>query len=572
MADELKALGNKAFLAKDYENAIKYFSEAIELTPDNHVFYSNRSACFASLKQYEKALEDAEKTIELKKDWAKGYGRKGAALHGLNKTEEARQAYKEGLAIEPNNAQLKKGLEEAEFAMYNSDDSPIAGLKEFFKDDIWQKIATNPKLSPYLAQPDFVQKIQEIQKNPNLMSEYMQDQRILSVLMSVLGAEVKTKEEMDAMQVDSEDQPPMYQSEPTPKAEPSKPTPKSEPVPETPKELTEEEKQKEEAVKEKDLGNQRYKKREFDAALEHYAKAWELDPTNITILTNQAAVQFEMGNFEACIKTCEEAVEVGRELRADFKLIAKAFGRIGNAYFKLNQLDEAIKYYNKSLTEHRTPDILNKLREAEKLKEKEIKDAYYSPELSDKAREAGNELFKKSNFAEAVKQFTEAIKRNDKDPRAYSNRAACYTKLMAFHEALKDCESCITIDPSFVKGYIRKAAIEFLKREYTKCIETCETAKTHDKDGKHRNEIEQQMTRCYMAMQGGGSGENESREETLKRAANDPEVQQILADPVMNQILQQMQEDPKAAQDHMKNPAVASKIRKLIDAGIIRVA
>jgi stress-induced-phosphoprotein 1 len=112
-------------------------------------------------------------------------------------------------------------------------------------------------------------------------------------------------------------------------------------------------------------------------------------------------------------------------------------------------LDEAIKYYQKSLTEHRTPDTLKKLNDTEKLKVKREKEAYRNPELSDKAREEGNELFKKNEFANAVAKYTEAIKRNENDPRAYSNRAACYTKLMAYPEALKDCEMCISLDPSF---------------------------------------------------------------------------------------------------------------------------
>jgi len=35
------------------------------------------------------------------------------------------------------------------------------------------------------------------------------------------------------------------------------------------------------------------------------------------------AVYFEQGQYDECIKECEEAVEIGREHRADFKLIAK---------------------------------------------------------------------------------------------------------------------------------------------------------------------------------------------------------------------------------------------------------
>jgi stress-induced-phosphoprotein 1 len=53
-------------------------------------------------------------------------------------------------------------------------------------------------------------------------------------------------------------------------------------------EKSEEELKKEEAGKEKELGNAAYKKREFEKALEHYDKAWELDPTNASILTNKA--------------------------------------------------------------------------------------------------------------------------------------------------------------------------------------------------------------------------------------------------------------------------------------------
>ena len=42
------------------------------------------------------------------------------------------------------------------------------------------------------------------------------------------------------------------------------------------------------ALAEKDKGNAAYKAKDFTAALEHYDKAIELDPDNITFLTNKA--------------------------------------------------------------------------------------------------------------------------------------------------------------------------------------------------------------------------------------------------------------------------------------------
>ena len=36
--------------------------------------------------------------------------------------------------------------------------------------------------------------------------------------------------------------------------------------------------------------------------------------------------------------------------------------------------------------------------------------------------------------------------------RVFSNRSACYTKLVEIPHALKDAESCIKADPAFIKG------------------------------------------------------------------------------------------------------------------------
>ena len=113
----------------------------------------------------------------------------------------------------------------------------------------------------------------------------------------------------------------------------------------------------------------------------------------------------------------------------------------------------AIKFYQKSLTEHRTPDILNKVRELEKLKAEEDRKAYIDVEKSATAREDGNVKFKAGDFAGAVKDYTESIKRDPCDARGYNNRAAAYMKLVAFPEALKDANEAIKVDPKFGKLY-----------------------------------------------------------------------------------------------------------------------
>lgn len=46
-------------------------------------------------------------------------------------------------------------------------------------------------------------------------------------------------------------------------------------------------------------------------------------------------------------------MERARELRADYKLVGKAFTRKANALVRLNRLEDAIPVYHKALTEHR---------------------------------------------------------------------------------------------------------------------------------------------------------------------------------------------------------------------------
>lgn len=169
---------------------------------------------------------------------------------------------------------------------------------------------------------------------------------------------------------------------PPPKKTEPKPEPKKEPEPELPE-------NKRLAKQEKEEGNAFYKKKEFDKAIEHYKKAIEHDPTDITFYNNLAAVYFEQKEYEKCIKECENAIEIGRENRADFKLIAKSFMRIGNAYKKMKDYKNAKIAYEKSLSENRTPEVKTLLSDVEKVIKEEERRQYINPELAEQEKEKG---------------------------------------------------------------------------------------------------------------------------------------------------------------------------------------
>ncbi|XP_064602093.1 stress-induced-phosphoprotein 1-like [Liolophura sinensis] len=553
--EELKNKGNKALEAGDCEEAVSLYTSALNLSPKNHVLYSNRSAAYAKAGKYLEALDDAERCIEAKPDWAKGFSRKGSALFGLNRYEEAVLAYQATLDLEPNNRQAKEMMAEAQAKLTGPAGSqPINN--PFMMPDLWEKLEKNPQTRELMKQPDYRELVEDLRRNP-LNPQRMQDPRVLATLGAMLGVDLDkdsmpTPPKADEQSASKNGYEPVHQSQSTsstPNQSASTETPQSKSGPSS------------QALQEKDKGNEAYKKKDFETALGHYNKAFELDPTNITFLTNKAAVYFEKGDFDQCIEVCQKAVDVGRENRADYKLIAKAYARIGNAYLKKEDLESALNFYNKSVSEHRTPEQVKKIQEVKKLLEERKRLEYLNPELALEEKNKGNEFFKKGDYPQAIKHYNEAIKRNPDDPKIYSNRAACYTKLAEFRLALKDCEECIKLDPNFVKGYLRKGACCLGLKDSTGARQAYEKALEMDPN----NDEARNGYRSAVVAEG------QDPEAIKKRAEADPEIKQILSDPAMQLILQQMQTDPKALQDHLKNPEIASKISKLLECGIIAI-
>ncbi|CCE62924.1 hypothetical protein TPHA_0D02880 [Tetrapisispora phaffii CBS 4417] len=578
-ADEYKQQGNTAFSAKEYEKAVDLFSKAIEVSPEpNHVLYSNRSACYTSLKKFTDALNDANECTKINPTWSKGYNRVGAAHYGLGDLDEAEKSYKKALELDASNKVAQEGLEQVKRTQEARKAQPDMGLTSMFNDpNLIEKLKSNPKTAEMMNDPQLVAKLLSYRSNSQALStELFSDPRLMTIMATLLGVDLNMGDLNG-----SNSMPPTAEKTPEAPVAATKET-KTETVPESKEkepvaanpenmEVDDADVQKKLADAEKDEGNKLYKAHKFDEAIEHYDKAWELH-NDITYLNNKAAAQYEKGDYETTIKTLEDAIEKGRELRADYKIIAKAFTRMGNAYEKLNDLKKAAEFFNKSLTEFRTPATLTKLRSLEKKIKVQEAEAYINPEKAEEARIQGKDFFNKGQWPDAVKAYTEMIARAPDDARAYSNRAAALSKLMSFPEAISDCEKALEKDPNFVKAYIRKATAQIAIKEYSSALETLDIARSKDTElnnGSNIREINQLYAKATQQRFEPASS-NETPEQTYQRAMKDPEVAAIMQDPVMQSILQQAQTNPAALQEHMKNPEIFKKIQTLISAGIIR--
>merc|ERR1719413_37084 len=260
-------------------------------------------------------------------------------------------------------------------------------------------------------------------------------------------------------------------------AEAPKPPPKKEEPKKEEEDLRDPETKEADEFKSK--GNDLYKKKQFQEALEMYDKAIEKEPNDLTYYNNKCAVWLEMGDeyYDKVLETCQDLVTRRYEINganpggASFEKVAKVLNRMASVHEKRKEFDQAIEYYNKALTEDNNRQTRNALRELERAKEKFEKESYIDPAKAEEHRDKGNEFFKNQNWADAKKEYDEAVRRNPKDAKLFSNRAAALTKLLAYPDALKDLDECLKLDPTFVKGYSRKGAAHFWMKEYNKALQ-----------------------------------------------------------------------------------------------------
>ena len=113
-ADEIKAKGNEEFKKRNFDEAIKYYQQAIDLYPKEMVYYLNQAKCYLEKKDYDKVLELCKHVCENSYDFtrrATAFGIMGFAYREQNKLDEAIKAFEDS-QMEKNDVRIKEELKE----------------------------------------------------------------------------------------------------------------------------------------------------------------------------------------------------------------------------------------------------------------------------------------------------------------------------------------------------------------------------------------------------------------------------------------------------------------------------
>lgn len=97
--------------------------------------------------------------------------------------------------------------------------------------------------------------------------------------------------------------------------------------------------------------------------------------------------------------------------------------------------------------------------------------AYNQKNLAEIFKCQGNRVMQSQQYSDAIELYSFAIALCGNNAVYYSNRAAAYTQIHHYAEAVRDCLKSIDIDPNYSKAYSRLGLAYFAQGNYNDAIE-----------------------------------------------------------------------------------------------------
>jgi len=199
------------------------------------------------------------------------------------------------------------------------------------------------------------------------------------------------------------------------------------------------------------------------------------------------------------------------------------------------------------------PDLMGLLTQACPDKMAKVEVSEDKKEQAQKFKNEGNALVKEKKYKEAVEKYTQAIECQE-SAIFYCNRAAAYTSLENYEEALQDCKKAISFDPDYSKAYSRMGLIYSkidLFAESENCYEKALKLEPENDSYKKNLEIVREKLKDQKAaapagfpgMPGGGMPDMGNMGAMMEQVMQNPQMRQMAESMLQNPQYQQMMQN-----------------------------
>jgi len=104
-------------------------------------------------------------------------------------------------------------------------------------------------------------------------------------------------------------------------------------------------------------------------------------------------------------------------------------------------------------------------------------------------KQTGNAFYNQGKYAEAIKHYTFALE-IEASAVLFANRSVCYFKLRQYRLAIEDADRALSMNPTFVKVFVRKALCLEQLRYFNEALEYFKKAQPLDKTMVFKDEID----------------------------------------------------------------------------------
>ena len=319
---EFKEKGNEYFKKGEYDEALKLYSQAIDSEPSNHIFYSNRSACYFKLGKYQESLNDAKKCVEINHSWAKGYQRKGLAENKLNLLWQGFVSYSIGSLYDTKNDSIQNELK-----------------------DIFKSVTT--KFSQKFLTMAGDENVKNLMKDPNNLKDLMNpsadkifeksrdSEDFVSVVSKILEVDKQlVKKDVDeyfkikiSLHTGFESESFKYEKGDKPQTGGNR------------------EQALKVASEDFHKANDLFVNEEYEKALEMYDDAIQHDHSNMSYVINRAACYLKLNDDVLALEDCNLALKNGIKSARVYYLKAQAYKLIGKDDLVKQTIEEGLKLW-----------------------------------------------------------------------------------------------------------------------------------------------------------------------------------------------------------------------------------
>lgn len=193
LSNQKVAEGWNVYYTGDFSGAIKIFSEAIELNPENALAYYGRAYAYDDLKNYQQVIEDCTKAVQFKSTrLVDAYNNRGEAYRKSGNYNQAIADYNKALELNPNyfRAYNNRGIAYRSLGNYTQAFADYAKAIELKPD---YAIAYYNRGFAHMQQKNYQQAISDFDKYVQLVPNDYDGWQIRGICYQALGDNAKAQ-------------------------------------------------------------------------------------------------------------------------------------------------------------------------------------------------------------------------------------------------------------------------------------------------------------------------------------------------------------------------------------------